>query len=111
MRGMVRALQRHTWLAEVALAYHLAAGNQALSGRKFVIFEEEITAPISLDQEWIGVKAIPGGAHDSEPLIGNNFRQVRLRLDDNRPLLTEQTLHKFVAKGSHGPRHQKSRHA
>src|SRR6266436_164169 len=108
---MIWAFQHHAWFAAVAFAIHLAAGDQALSGRKFVIFEEKITAPISLDQEWIGVKAIPGGAHDSEPLIGNNFRQVRLRLDDNRPLLTEQTLHKFVAKGSHGPLHQKTRHA
>src|SRR5436309_2032983 len=108
---MVFALEHHTWFAAVALAIHLAAGDQALFGRKVVIFKEKIIATIFLDQEWISVKMIPRGLHDSETMIRNHLRHVRLCLQDNRPLLTEQTLQKFVAKGSHGPLHQKTCHA
>src|SRR6266567_1557621 len=108
---MVFTLQYHAWFAVVALAVHLAAGNQALLGGKSVIFKEKITAPASLDQEWIGVETITRRPHDSETVIGDHFRDVSLRLHDNRPLLTEQTFHKFIAKGSHDPLCQKTRHA
>src|SRR5437870_1343080 len=108
---MVFAFKHHAWFAAVALAIHLAAGDQALSRRKTVIFKKKIIATIFLDQEWIGIEAVPRGAHDSETLIGNHFRDVRLHLHDNGPLLMEQTFRKFVAKDSHGPLPQKTRNA
>src|SRR5438046_4212328 len=106
---MVFAFQHHAWFATVALAIHLATGDQALSRRKSVIFKEKIIAAIFLDQKWIGVEAIPRGPHDSEALIGNRFRHVGLHLHDNGPLLMEQAFRKFVAKDSHGPLPQKTR--
>src|SRR5258708_21997376 len=108
---MVFALQHNAWFAAVALVVHLTTGNQAFLRRKSVILKEQITAPISLDQEWIGVEAIARRSHHSETVIGDHIRRVSLRLHANRPLLTEQVLHKFVPKDSHGPLPEKTRHA